>query len=617
MWGRFVAVRKLLLLPVLILGAAHAAAEDLPTPAPDPQSAVIVLDASKSMNETIGATSKMAIVRDALKPTIASEAEKRALGLVAFGNRKTSSCSDTEVIAEAGALKSDTTERILSPIKPVGKAPLGAAITEAAGLSEGSKPFNIVLIADGGDTCEADLCTMAETLNQQAKDLRIHVVGLSGKPDDIQPLTCIAATTGGKFVAATNEAGFKAALSAVFAAIDAPPPAAAAPIAPVAAAVPATSVVPRTSAIPRVAAPPMVPGGKPGETAVLKSGTASPTNTAERIIAIAPAPAKLAVSPAPPKTQPARPVPVSFHALVTEGGAKLQSGLIWRVYSAKAKTDGGFELISTHREAAPTAALLPGEYLVNAAYGLSNLTKKIKVEDEDTLDETFVLNTGGLSLQAILATGEECPEGLVRFDVQSDEQDQFGARHTILADAQPHSVIRLNAGAYHVKSVYGDANANVGVNVTVEPGRITKATIKHTGAKITFRLVQSLGGEAVADTKWRILTSAGDTVKSNAGALPTHILAAGSYAVVAEYGDKTYTRKFSIEPGNDKQIEVSIEDGPTSAEELQALLDPPEAPRPGTGGLAGEGPGGFDGFSKPADPNAPLLNPGVLLRPSR
>jgi hypothetical protein len=89
---------------------------------------------------------------------------------------------------------------------------------------------------------------------------------------------------------------------------------------------------------------------------------------------------------------------------------------------------------------------------------------------------------------------------------------------------------------------------------------------------------------------------------------------------VADHDGQSYTRKFSIEPGNDKQIEVAIEDGPTSPEALKALLDPPEAPPPGTGGLAGEGPGGavgFDGFTRaPADPNAPLLNPGALFRPS-
>ena len=49
-----------------------------------------------------------------------------------------------------------------------------------------------------------------------------------------------------------------------------------------------------------------------------------------------------------------------------------------------------------------------------------------------------------------------------------------------------------------------------------------------------------------------------------------------------------------IEPGSDKQIEVAISDGPTSPEALKALLDPPEAPPPGTGALAGEDQGRQD-----------------------
>jgi hypothetical protein len=345
----------------------------------------------------------------------------------------------------------------------------------------------------------------------------------------------------------------------------------------------------------------------PGETAALKSGapTDSPSQT-------------LAQRTLPP--EPKQPVPVTFRALITDVGPKLDSGLTWRIYNAKPAADGNYELISTHREATPTAALLPGEYLVNAAYGLSNLTRKIKVESGKSLDEKFVLNTGALALRGVLANGQECPEGSVRFDILSDEEDQFGKRHTVLADAPARTVIRLNAGAYHIVSLYGDANAKVDVDVTVEPGRITEATIKHTGAKITFRLVQRLGGEALANTKWTILTSAGDTVKSAVGALPTLILAAGSYAVIADHDGQKYTRKFSIDLGGNKQIEVAIDDGPSSPEAIKELLDPPEPPAPGTGTLAGEGGGGavgFDGFSsRPADPNAPLINPGTLFRPS-
>ena len=39
------------------------------------------------------------------------------------------------------------------------------------------------------------------------------------------------------------------------------------------------------------------------------------------------------------------------------------------------------------------------------------------------------------------------------FPEDGDEEDQFGKRETILADAKPRTAIRLNAGAYHIVSL--------------------------------------------------------------------------------------------------------------------------------------------------------------------
>ena len=125
----------------------------------------------------------------------------------------------------------------------------------------------------------------------------------------------------------------------------------------------------------------------------------------------------------------------------------------------------------------PTTGLMPGDYLVNAAYGLSNITKQIKVESGRSIEETFVLNTGALRLSAALADNDPLPAGAVHFDIMSDDEDQFGNRRTILGNAKPGLTIRLNAGAYHIVSLYGDANATVRADVTVEPGKLTEATV--------------------------------------------------------------------------------------------------------------------------------------------
>jgi hypothetical protein len=314
---------------------------------------------------------------------------------------------------------------------------------------------------------------------------------------------------------------------------------------------------------------------------------------------------------------------VTVKALLTEAGPQLKTGLIWRVFSPQPGTNGTRKLVSMHRDAMPTAALPPGEYLVNAAYGLSNLTKKIKVESGRSLEETFILNTGGLKLAAILVTGARLSQSSVRFDILSDDEDQFGNRRKIMENAKPGLVIRLNAGAYHVVSVYGDANAAVRVDVTVEPGKITEATIKHAASPVTFKLVQSVGGEALADTQWNILTTTGDVVKENAGALPTHILAAGDYAVVAKHNGESYTSKFNVAAGKPKQIEVVMESGPASPEALKAIIEPPPPPPPSSEVATPATPGspnvgmGFGGTEEGSTPREGgiLPNPGALLRP--
>jgi hypothetical protein len=659
----------LLLLPAALLGAGVAGAETAPQ-SPASQSlptAIVVLDGSKTMGDKIGGATKIAAVRAALGEAVAAYGDRLSFGLVAFGHRKASNCADSEILAKPGELTADTHEKLFEKIKTKGQAPIAAALSDAAKGATAKDPLDIVLIADSGDTCDADICSAALAMKEKSPALRIHVIGVGDKEEELKPLSCLAGATGGTFVSAANAEAVKGGLAKAFDAVLGPSrsPAQTAAAAEVAAAPAATGALPpgvvAMQPLDLSAGPPPAPSAPPapqqaeapaprsappqqaeapasqptpqnaGETAVHKSASppqvaALPSTQATGALPSAPAAAKPPVQSTTAQVQ--LPVPVTFKALVSEAGPRLQAGITWRVYESKTSpASAGYKLVSTHRDPMPTAALLPGEYLVNAAYGLSNLTKKIKVESGRSIEETFVLNTGGLKLAALLADGSPLPASAARYDILSDEEDQFGNRQTVLRDAKPGIVIRLNAGAYRIECLYGDANAIAKADITVEPGKVTEATLKQTGAKTTFKLVQTLGGEALADTKWTLLTSAGDVVKENAGALPTHILAPGSYAVVADHAGESFTRKFSIEPGEAKQIEVVVEDGPTSPEELKALTDPPETPPPppagGTGVVAGDNTApspnagaAFDGFSPnvPADPNGPLINPGILLR---
>jgi hypothetical protein len=258
--------------------------------------------------------------------------------------------------------------------------------------------------------------------------------------------------------------------------------------------------------------------------------------------------------PAPPTSGP--PAPVTLTAYLSEGSAPMTADIVWRIFEGRPAADGNYRLLQTVREPQPTLMLKPGEYLVNIAYGRASLTKKIPVWPENPAKEDFVVNAGGLRLNATLARAPVTAEHLLKFEIFSDTQDQFGNRQRLFGDLRPGIVMRLNSGIYHIVSTYGDANSVISADVVVEPGKITEAGIDHDAGKVTFKLVQRSGGEAAADTHWIVSNASGEVIRESAGAFPTHILAAGDYRVAAQHGERQYLAAFIVAAGDTKLVEV-------------------------------------------------------------
>jgi hypothetical protein len=261
--------------------------------------------------------------------------------------------------------------------------------------------------------------------------------------------------------------------------------------------------------------------------------------------------------PVPPTSGP--PAPVTLTAYLSEGSAPMTAEIVWRIFEGHPGSDGNYRLLQTIREPQPTVELRPGEYLVNIAYGRAYLTKKIGVWPQNPIKEDFVVNAGGLRLNATLAHTPITAEHLLKFEIFSDTQDQSGNRQKLFGDLRPGIVIRLNSGIYHVVSTYGDANSVISTDVVIEPGKITEAGIDHDAGKITLKLVQRSGGEAAADTRWIVYNAAGEVVRESAGAFPTHILAAGEYRVAAQHSERQYAGAFSVAPGETRLVEVLMQ----------------------------------------------------------
>jgi hypothetical protein len=249
---------------------------------------------------------------------------------------------------------------------------------------------------------------------------------------------------------------------------------------------------------------------------------------------------------------------VNLEALLTVDGQRIDQGLVWRIFASARDARSPPRLVMTKREANPTVELDAGEYIVNAAFGRADITRKIVVTAGSASSEKFVLNAGGLKVK-VLVDGNEPPANSVAYDILSSERDQSDNRVRVLAGAKPNVINRLNAGIYRIVSRYGDANAKVEADVTVEAGKLTEATVTHSAARVTFKLVTRVGGEALPDTQWTVQTPDGQTVMRSVGALPTHILAPGNYSVTAKSASGVFKRDFTLANGEVAQVEVLMQ----------------------------------------------------------
>jgi hypothetical protein len=280
-------------------------------------------------------------------------------------------------------------------------------------------------------------------------------------------------------------------------------------------------------------------------------------------VALIAAPAGAQVpSPALPLSPPlsgAPPVPSSgvsntlqLSAAFTGDGRPVRSGLVWRVYEERSETTPP-ALVEKSTAATPTFSLKPGNYIVHAAYGFAGATRRVTVQTGPVV-ERLTISAGALKVGGAVAD-TSIPANRLSISVYVPIGNNSEGR-LVVGSVKGGEIIRLPEGTYHVVSSYGESNAIMRADLTVEPGRITEATLNHRAATVTLKLVASVGGEAFAGTAFSVLTPGGDVIREAIGAFPSVTLAEGDYVLIARHEGQVHTREFKVESGLDKDIEV-------------------------------------------------------------
>jgi Ca-activated chloride channel homolog len=211
------------MLPIRSLLAGLFALLLYATPALAAERAIIILDGSGSMWAQIDGEARISIARKTLDKVLAGVPDDLELGLMAYGHREKGDCNDIELLVPPAAGSAEAIGKAAAGVSPKGKTPISEAVKLAAeGLNYTEDKATVILITDGLETCEADPCSLASSLEGQGVDFTTHVVGFGLTDEEGRQVACLAENTGGKYIAAGDEDALTDALTSTVAEVTAP-----------------------------------------------------------------------------------------------------------------------------------------------------------------------------------------------------------------------------------------------------------------------------------------------------------------------------------------------------------------------------------------------------------
>jgi len=170
--------------------------------------ALIILDASKSMNEDAGnGGTRLDAAKQAVHELLDRLPPGARVGLRVYGSKvsqasRAEGCRDTALAIPVGPLDKGAMRSAVDGLNGTGRTPIGRSLLAAPGdLGTAPGRRTVVLISDGGDNCAPpDPCKAARRVAQQGLQMSISVVGLQVTPRVRRQLRCIARAGGGSYV---------------------------------------------------------------------------------------------------------------------------------------------------------------------------------------------------------------------------------------------------------------------------------------------------------------------------------------------------------------------------------------------------------------------------------
>jgi Ca-activated chloride channel family protein len=181
-----------------------------------PSPIIFIYDASGSMWGQIEGKTKMEIASSVLSTTINNFAENQKIGLVAYGHRKKGDCRDVEILLPMDNTSKSSVASEVKAIKPLGMTPLAyTAATVIDQLRKSKEKATIVLITDGIESCDGNICDVVKNAKAEGIDFKLHIVGFGLKEGETAQLKCAAKAGDGNYYDAADAGSLGEAMTEV------------------------------------------------------------------------------------------------------------------------------------------------------------------------------------------------------------------------------------------------------------------------------------------------------------------------------------------------------------------------------------------------------------------
>ena len=189
---------------------------------------LIILDASLSMNQPINGVPKYTIAIQAAKDEINKLSPGERIGLRTIGLPLDSAllsflanpselCKATQLVAPIRSYNSQNIEAALNSVMPLGTTPLTYSLDTAIkyDFMQGTHTKHIILITDGGESCNENPCEYIKNLSTTRPDILIDVIAIGVNGEPFGQLKCLTEHTSGRIISANTSKEIQDAFSKI------------------------------------------------------------------------------------------------------------------------------------------------------------------------------------------------------------------------------------------------------------------------------------------------------------------------------------------------------------------------------------------------------------------